>query len=111
MDLAAWKPSPCDSRQLLTPNTTSIFDSSHPYLYCHAKWFTSPYNNWCEVLLDVRDMWWGEFQKRCIWEPTLSMTKMRHTWEVKVGDWMRDFLGDDRDVRKRPDWILEMFWE
>ncbi|KAI5649832.1 hypothetical protein M9H77_35837 [Catharanthus roseus] len=26
---------------------------------------------------------------------------MRHVWEVKVGDWMRNFLGDARGARKR----------
>ncbi|KAI5673143.1 hypothetical protein M9H77_13507 [Catharanthus roseus] len=39
------------------------------------------------------------------------MTKMRHAWEIKVGDWMRDFLGDAQGARKRPVWILEMYWE
>ncbi|KAI5672195.1 hypothetical protein M9H77_12559 [Catharanthus roseus] len=39
---------------------------------------TGPYHYWFEVLLDVHDMWWREFLKTCIWDPSLSMTKMRN---------------------------------
>ncbi|KAI5657493.1 hypothetical protein M9H77_26286 [Catharanthus roseus] len=51
--------------------------------------FSSPYYHWFEVPLDIRNMWWGEFQKSYVWYPSLSMTKIRDTWEVKVSDWMR----------------------
>ncbi|KAI5654852.1 hypothetical protein M9H77_32039 [Catharanthus roseus] len=39
------------------------------------------------------------------------MTKMRHTWEVKIDDLMRDLLGDAGAERKRPVWIPQMFWD
>ncbi|KAI5666394.1 hypothetical protein M9H77_16247 [Catharanthus roseus] len=42
---------------------------------------------------------------RCIWDLTLSMTKMRQVWEVKVGDQMRDLLGNAWTARKRSDLI------
>ncbi|KAI5675910.1 hypothetical protein M9H77_06860 [Catharanthus roseus] len=36
---------------------------------------------------------------------------MRHIWEIKVGDRIKDFLGDAQGVGKRPIWILEMYLE
>ncbi|KAI5682908.1 hypothetical protein M9H77_04136 [Catharanthus roseus] len=41
-------------------------------------------------------------RKRCVWDPTFSMTKMRQSWEIMVGNQIRDLLGDARTVRKRP---------
>ncbi|KAI5671888.1 hypothetical protein M9H77_12252 [Catharanthus roseus] len=45
------------------------------------------------------------------WDLSLSMIKMRNAWEVKVGDRMRDLLGDAGAARERPLWILEIFLE
>ncbi|KAI5658548.1 hypothetical protein M9H77_27341 [Catharanthus roseus] len=65
--------------------------------------FTDPYHYWFEVPLDVRDIWWREFQMRM--GPSLSMTKMRHAWEVEIGYRMRYLFGDakgrGRDLTRR----------
>ncbi|KAI5678465.1 hypothetical protein M9H77_09415 [Catharanthus roseus] len=39
------------------------------------------------------------------------MTKMKHEWEVKVSDQMRDLLGNARAARKRSVWSPNMFQE
>ncbi|KAI5672235.1 hypothetical protein M9H77_12599 [Catharanthus roseus] len=106
MDLAAWKPPPGDTHQLLTLNVDRLHLSSRATIYISTimqERFTIPYHRCSEVPSDVRDMLWGEFQKRYVWDLTLSMTKMRHAWEVKVGDRMRDFAwrcsGSEEEAR------------
>ncbi|KAI5663577.1 hypothetical protein M9H77_22900 [Catharanthus roseus] len=113
-DHAAWKLHPSDTRQLLTINVDRLHPSSRASSYISSimqERFTSPYHHWCEVPPDVHDMFWGEFQKRCVWDLILSMIKTMHAWEVKVDDHMRDFLGDALAAIKRPGCIPEMFWE
>ncbi|KAI5662857.1 hypothetical protein M9H77_22180 [Catharanthus roseus] len=78
-----------DTHQLLLLNIDSLHPSSRAathILVILQEWFTNSYHHWFEVPSDVRDMWWGEFQKRCVCNFSLSMTKMRYAWEVKQVD-------------------------
>ncbi|KAI5677671.1 hypothetical protein M9H77_08621 [Catharanthus roseus] len=53
--------------------------------------FTNPYHRWSKTSSDFRNNWWGEFQKRCVYDPSLSMAKMMHAWEVKQTDLTKRF--------------------
>ncbi|KAI5649730.1 hypothetical protein M9H77_35735 [Catharanthus roseus] len=48
--------------------------------------------------------------KRCVWDPTYFMTRMKMTWESKAKDRLWDLLGDARGKNKRPPWIDESYW-
>ncbi|KAI5649578.1 hypothetical protein M9H77_35583 [Catharanthus roseus] len=77
---AAWKPPHSDTQKLLTLNINRLRATTYISGIMQEQ-FIDPYHHWSEVPPDVRDMWWGKFQKKCVWYPTLSLTKMRQMME------------------------------
>ncbi|KAI5667164.1 hypothetical protein M9H77_17017 [Catharanthus roseus] len=62
--------------------------------------FNGPYHTWAEI----------PQPKRCAWDLTHPMIRMKIVCESKAKDRLRDFLGDARGKNKRLPWIDESYW-
>ncbi|KAI5674514.1 hypothetical protein M9H77_14878 [Catharanthus roseus] len=103
----AWKKPPDDPPEQLELNV----DHRYCYHIYISRKVCVGYYTWSQVPPEIRDFWWEEFQKKCIWDPALPMSKVRDAWDGGTSIQIRNLMGDIQKDGKWPSWIEERYWQ